>query len=77
MTGQPSETGQAEFSVAKGNPTDEELGALMAVLQASTAGHAQTPADDRPVAGGWKSHYRRLRRPLLAGREGWRGAFRP
>ncbi|HSN43804.1 MAG TPA: acyl-CoA carboxylase subunit epsilon [Propionibacteriaceae bacterium] len=66
-----------EFSVARGNPTDEELGAVMAVLAAASQDPIAKASDERPLSGGWKSHWRRVRRPLLPGREAWRAAFRP
>ena len=72
-----TDPGPVEFTIAKGNPTDEELGAVMAVLSASTHAPTVSASDDRALAGGWKSHWRRVRRPLLPGREAWRAAFRP
>ncbi len=66
-----------EVQVTKGEPTDEELGALLAVLMA--AGRpipAQRDTDDRPIAGGWKSYWRTVRRPVAPGREAWRRTYR-
>lgn len=66
-----------QIQVTKGNPSDEELGALMAVILA--AGRPVPPqrdTDDRPVAGGWKSYWRTMRRDLRPGREAWRSTYR-
>lgn len=66
------------FEVSGGNPDDVELAALMAVLQA--AHRANVPveqSDDRPVAGGWKTYQRTLRRVMTPGREAWKYSARP
>lgn len=77
MTDQTPDQPVPVLEVAKGNPTDEELGAAMAVLAAALR---PTPppreSDDRPLAGGWKSYWRTVRRPLVSGREAWRSSFR-
>lgn len=52
--------------------TDEELGAVIAVLNAKRRASVLRPTDDRPLAGGWNSYYRVLRPPLVPGREAWR-----
>lgn len=52
--------------------TEEEVAAIGAVLAASAGGERLRSADDRPLAGGWKSYYRTLRGPLVGGREAWR-----
>lgn len=57
----------------KGTPlTDEEFGALIAVLLKKRQSGALQRNDDRPLAGGWNSYYRILRPPLVPGREAWR-----
>lgn len=65
------------FSVARGNPDDEELAALAVVLAAELAtpppGRKNT---DRPIAGGWNSYWRRVRQPFVYGPEAWRGSLR-
>lgn len=66
-----------QFQISKGNPTDDEIGALFAVLIA--ASRPVTPVretDDRPIAGGWKSYWRTVRTPLNPGREAWRTSYR-
>lgn len=70
-------TSEPQIWVRRGNPTDVELGALFAVIAAATRPQPpQRETDDRPVAGGWKSYYRTVRRPLIAGREAWRNTYR-
>lgn len=65
---------QQPIRVSKGNPTDEELGAVLAVLQAAMTPRAGDDEDlgDRPRAGGWKSYWRVVRRPLVPGRDAWK-----
>lgn len=59
-----------EFSKAK--LTEEEVGAITAVLAAASRPDTLRSADDRPLAGGWKSYYRTVRGPLVSGRDAWR-----
>ncbi|HEX2857514.1 MAG TPA: acyl-CoA carboxylase subunit epsilon [Propionibacteriaceae bacterium] len=69
----PPDAGTPTFRITHGHPDDVEIAAVMAVLQAATA--ARPPADeglgDRPRAGGWKSYWRVVRRPLVPGRDAW------
>ena len=60
------------LSFSKANLTEEEIAAVAAALMASTREERLRSADDRPLAGGWKSYYRVLRRPLVGGRDAWR-----
>ena len=60
--------------VVRGNPTDEELAALVAVVAASSAG-ASAPTK-RPVPA-WSAGARRMRPALRAGRGGWRASGLP
>lgn len=64
--------------ITAGNPTDEEAAVVTAVLAAASAGGAAAEeADDRPLAGGWKSYLRQMRRVVPPGREAWRYSGRP
>lgn len=62
--------------VIKGDPTDEELGAVAAVLAAVTAESGPYENEDRQVPSGWKSYWRVVRQPLIPAHEGWRGSLR-
>jgi hypothetical protein len=61
------------FSVVKGNPTEEELAALVAVLALRSA------ADQEPQATqtGWSAYWRSVRAPVQPGPEAWRMSGRP
>jgi hypothetical protein len=52
--------------------TDDEFGALMAVLHAKRRVRRLRSACDRPSRGGWASRHRALRTPLVPGRDAWR-----
>ncbi len=65
-----------EFKVAKGNPTDEELAALVTVLSAQLAAKEPRENLDRPIAGGWNSYWRNIRMPFVYGPEAWSGSYR-
>lgn len=66
------------IEVVGGTLSDEEVGAVVAVLQAALAANAPAQAnDDRPLAGGWKSYVRVMRRQMMPGREAWRQSGRP
>lgn len=56
----------------KANLTDDEVAAVTAVLASASRRDTLRSADDRPLAGGWKSYYRTVRSPLITGREAWR-----
>ena len=65
--------------VVRGNPTDEELAALVAVVAARRAEvGADTAADARSMrASGWIDRSRALRGPHRPGPHGWRAAGHP
>ncbi len=68
---------QPQYVIRTGGATDEEITALVTVLHAkATAEDRLQAADDRPLAGGWKSYYRTVRQPLIYGREAWRTYIR-
>ena len=58
------------ISVVRGNPTDEELGAIVAVLGALAAGR-QPEADVTPSTMGWTARWRGLRRQTYPGPGAW------
>lgn len=63
--------------IVSGNPTDEEIAALGAVIVAL---RRSRPAPHAPgastLAGGWRSYWHTVRTPLVPGREAWRASFR-
>ena len=60
--------------IVRGNPTDEEVAALVAVLSA-LGGGADDPTPARPSA--WGSPARAVRAPLSAGPGGWQASALP
>lgn len=61
---------QSQFNRA--DLTEEEVAAVAAVLARLSVTEPLRPADDRPLAGGWKSYYRTVRPSLVTGRDAWR-----
>lgn len=68
---------QQSFEVVRGDPDDEEVAAMLVVLAAVLAdpGPAR-PNTDRPIAGGWNSHWRGVRQPFIHGPQAWSGSLR-
>lgn len=65
------------FSLARGNPSEEELTAALVVLAAMMADPPPAAENrDRPIAGGWNSYWRKVRQPFVFGPEAWRGSLR-
>lgn len=61
-----------------GNPTDEEIAAIVAVL---TARSAARPAESEPLhhgnrEGGWAAYWRTVGAPLQPGPGSWQAAVR-
>ncbi|MDO5535634.1 MAG: acyl-CoA carboxylase subunit epsilon [Propionibacteriaceae bacterium] len=65
------------FEVVSGDLSDEELGALTAVIAAVRRGRGRphTPVDSA-IAGGWRSHWHLVRHDLLQGHGAWRSTAR-
>lgn len=66
--------------VLRGEPSAEELAALVAVVSAVSAGAVVRAASDSAsteLASAWGDAARTLRRPLAPGPDGWRGSARP
>ena len=68
MTGAGSDE-QPMFSVVKGQPTDEELAALMVVFSSA---RPTTGSDGGARSSGWSSYWRSVRRPFHPGPDAWR-----
>jgi hypothetical protein len=65
--------------VVKGEPTPEELAALVAVVSArAAAGAASAAAESEPDrASDWASYWRNARQPLRHGPGRWRASAHP
>jgi hypothetical protein len=63
------------IKVVRGNPTPEELAALVAVLAARAAGGGEAAPPEAPSA--WRDPARRVRRPLRPGPGAWRASAWP
>jgi Acyl-CoA carboxylase epsilon subunit len=61
------------LQVVKGNPSEDELAAVVMVLKARTPGSA-APAGD--LENGWSAYWRAVRAPLRPGPGGWRASGR-
>ena len=59
--------------VVRGEPTPEELAALLAVLASRTAGTPDVPHS----RSAWNDPARRVRRPVVHGPGGWRSSAYP
>ncbi len=57
------------FSVVRGNPTEEELAALVALLALRSRAGDTGPATR---ASGWSSYWRSVRAPVAPGPDAWR-----
>ncbi|MCC2592342.1 acyl-CoA carboxylase subunit epsilon [Tessaracoccus sp. OS52] len=68
--------GSADYEFSATSASEEEVTAVLAVLRAREREARLQPADDRPLAGGWKSYYRTVRAPLVYGRDAWRTTSR-
>ncbi|HEY7146744.1 MAG TPA: acyl-CoA carboxylase subunit epsilon [Streptosporangiaceae bacterium] len=70
-----TETGP-ELSFASGNPTEEEIAAVVTVVLARTA-PASAPGEPGIMRSEWASKSRLMRQPLARGPGGWRASARP
>jgi len=71
-----AETEPSPVWVIGGNPSEEELAAVVAVLSArSPRTQAQNHSD--PAGSGWSAYWRAVRAPLPRGSDAWRASVRP
>ena len=63
--------------VVKGDPSPEELAALVAVVSARAAAAAAAPTEEPQRASDWASYWRNVRRPLHPGPGRWRASAHP
>jgi Acyl-CoA carboxylase epsilon subunit len=61
------------LQVVKGNPSEDELAAVLMVLKARSPGSA---AADKDIDNGWSAYWRAVRAPLRPGPGGWRASGR-
>ncbi len=65
------------FQVVSGNPTDEELAALAAIITVARRGRGRPHAPvNSAIAGGWRSQWHLVRHGLLQGHGAWRSTAR-
>jgi hypothetical protein len=75
----PEEPAKPVLRVVRGNPTPEEIAAVVSALAArsSAAGAgARTDAAPAETASGWNDRSRALRTPLPHGPDAWRASAR-
>jgi hypothetical protein len=63
--------------VVKGEPSPEELAALVTVISARAAAAASAPTTEPAGAGNWATYWRTARRPLHPGPNRWRASAHP
>ena len=74
----PEESIQEGIKVVAGNPTDAELAAVIAILQASHQEQVSTTKREIKVAASsWNRNTNRFRSDLRPGLGQWRAQFRP
>jgi hypothetical protein len=73
---QPDATGASVLTVVRGNPSAEEIAALVAVLTARTGPSSPGETAGRP-RNSWSARSRLLREPLPRGPGGWRASALP
>jgi hypothetical protein len=61
------------LQVVKGNPSEDELAALLAVLKDRAANSAAAPQE---ADNGWSAYWRAMRAPLRPGPGGWQASGR-
>jgi acyl-CoA carboxylase epsilon subunit len=74
VTEEPQE--QPLLRIVKGDPTPEEVAALVAVVSAMSAGAAEAAAKDKGPKPEWSAHHRKLRATHRHGAGAWRNSAR-
>jgi hypothetical protein len=67
---------QPVFKVIKGDASDEEIAAVLAVVTAAAAGRRAVAPAPRGLQA-WADRAAMLRQPLRPGPDGWRASARP
>jgi Acyl-CoA carboxylase epsilon subunit len=68
-----SSSAEPALEVVKGNPSEDELAALLMVLKARAGASTTAP---KPADNGWSAYWRAMRAPLHPGPGGWRASGR-
>jgi len=77
VTDEAEETQQPPLlRIVKGDPTPEEVAALVAVVSAMAAGAAEAAAQDKAPKPEWSAHHRKLRATHRHGAGAWRHSAR-
>ena len=67
---------ETRYFITAPGATDEELAALIAVLEARRVPEGPKPGSDRPPASGWNAYHRAIATHHQPGRDAWRSAIR-
>jgi Acyl-CoA carboxylase epsilon subunit len=67
----------ASLSVVRGEPTVEELAALVAVIASRSSDDARPSARSKPKVSGWTDRRRYVRGGLMPSPDGWRTSVLP
>jgi hypothetical protein len=67
---------QPLLRIVKGDPTPEEIAALVTVVSAMAAGAAEAAATEKAPKPEWSAHRRKLRTTHRHGPGAWRGSAR-
>lgn len=67
---------EPRLTIARGDPTPEEIAALVTVLTARLQSAEHAKAGEAPRYG-WSSRSRLMRRPISRGSGGWRASALP
>jgi acyl-CoA carboxylase epsilon subunit len=70
------ETQPPLLRIVKGDPTPEEVAALVSVVSAMAAGAAEAAAKDKAPKPEWSAHHRKLRATHRHGAGAWRHSAR-
>ena len=77
LSGDESDLAGPTMRILAGDPTDEEIAALVAVIAArASAGGAAPERPSTPVSG-WAAHWRNTNGPQPPGRDGWKTSGLP
>jgi hypothetical protein len=76
VTDDPTEETPPLLRIIKGDPTPEEVAALVSVVSAMAAGAAEAATKDKAPTPEWSAHRRKLRATHRHGPGAWRASAR-